>query len=864
MKRLLSILFIVTTFFACQTEQERSLPIEAIPIDAALIIETNDVSTSIRELTENKLWQALTNKALLNPSLKEIKSVDSTLSTFGVDLQNINPVFLSLHLTGSRSFDWLAVSTTENQVQQLQLLELSLKSFSTVQEHPYSSAKIIEVDTHNKKIFYSIHKELVFMSPNKILVEDAIRQLKTPNNLSIDESFRRIYDSSNKKEDFNLFIHSKNFDKLSSSILKNHSQTEKLAEWFQWDIDLLEDGVLMSGISLSHDSLAQELSFFKGNSGHTPIAPRVLPKNTALFTSKTFENFKQYQRKHMNAVEYNHQKVAFDNKIKTLKKKDRSEFENWIDREITWFLTENKTQLSSGLVIHITDSERVENYIHTNSDSTFEYRQQKLFKWNQLNHLSSLSNFEHVNELAYACILSEQLVVTDNIASLKSLINDYKAKRTLDNSMAYKDCVDKLSSGSNYTTFIQNTSIYSISEHYLQNEISQIIKQHPEAFSEFKSFAIQFNAKGSHCFTNAYLHYDSSQLEDTKSLWTTQLDAPIVSKINLVENHYNQNHEIVVQDENLNLYLISSGGEILWKRKFKEQILGSVNQIDLFRNKKLQLLFNTTNEIFLIDRKGRDVGSYPIKLKHETNLPLSVFDYEKNRNYRILVSSGKHHYMYNKQGSLVKGWKLKQTKSEAIHSAKHFIVAGKDHILLAEKNGTLNILNRKGEHRFKVKEKIDFSENKIQVIKGRNLSETRIVTIDRSGVQQNILFDGSVDNSLKFEFDEDIKFSYKNGHHILLEGNDLKVNGPKMNMLYSFENSQLTNVELSDFNQQPYLSITDTLNSKAYLFSATNDLVDGFPVYGKTIGLINDLDLDGKPNYIIGDESGMLYNYVVE
>ena len=76
MKRLLSILFIVTTFFACQTEQERSLPIEAIPIDAALIIETNDVSTSIRELTENKLWQALTNKALLNPSLKEIKSVD--------------------------------------------------------------------------------------------------------------------------------------------------------------------------------------------------------------------------------------------------------------------------------------------------------------------------------------------------------------------------------------------------------------------------------------------------------------------------------------------------------------------------------------------------------------------------------------------------------------------------------------------------------------------------------------------------------------------------------------------------------------------------------------------------------------------
>ena len=70
--------------------------------------------------------------------------------------------------------------------------------------------------------------------------------------------------------------------------------------------------------------------------------------------------------------------------------------------------------------------------------------------------------------------------------------------------------------------------------------------------------------------------------------------------------------------------------------------------------------------------------------------------------------------MYDKNGKIINGWKLKQTKSNAIYPAEHFVVGGRDYILLAEENGTLNILNRRGETRVKVKEKIDFSNNKLR------------------------------------------------------------------------------------------------------------------------------------------------------
>jgi len=859
------LLLIIITFFACQQEaQQKSDSIHAIPVDAALILETNDLSKSLKKLSRNAPWKLLTSETYVGTKQETLLSIDSSLASYASHLTSINPLFISLHVTGAQSFNWLAISATENQEQKLQLLEIGLKSFSDTKEQPYGNATIIEVHIKTDRVFYSIHKGLLLISPEKILIEDAIRQLKTPNNLSSNKSFQSIYNSSNKKEDFNLFVNCKNFDKISTRLLKQASNTQAQAEWFQWDVDLLKNGVLLSGISLSHDSLAQELSFFEGNDGHALIAPSVLPKNTALFTSKSFENFKQYQRKQMNALAQNHQKNNYDKKLIPLKQEHKNEFETWIDSEITWFIAENSNKLNSGFVIHIANSANVENYINAQADSIFEYRQEKVFKWEQLKHFANLCNSNKPGDFEYACILKEQLVLTEDPALLKNLINDFKADRSLENSKDLQNCLEELNHSSNYVIYLQNPSAIQLADHYLQEDLAGFMNQYAEALHPFRAFAIQFTADGSNCYSNAYLHFDASQADQTRAIWARQLEAAVLSEISLVKNHYNQKREFAVQDKNLNLYLISTEGEILWKRKLEEAVIGPIQQIDLFKNKKLQLLFNTKNNIFLIDRKGRDVGAYPIKLKHKTELPLALFDYEKNRNYRILLSCGKHHYMYDKHGKAISGWKLKQTKSYAIHPAEHFVVAGKDYILLPEENGTLNILNRRGEKRIKVKEKIDFSHNKLQVVKGKSLAETRIVTIDINGVQQNILFDGTLDNSIQFEFDKTIQYSYTNQHHILVEGENLKVNGPQMNLLHTFDHEHLSEVKLYKVEEQHYLSITDTKTSQAYLFRAPNELTEGFPLYGKTTGIVEDTDLDGKLNFITAGESGIIYNYAAE
>jgi hypothetical protein len=89
--------------------------------------------------------------------------------------------------------------------------------------------------------------------------------------------------------------------------------------------------------------------------------------------------------------------------------------------------------------------------------------------------------------------------------------------------------------------------------------------------------------------------------------------------------------EILVQDKLNNLYLINNMGRVVWKYPLEAPILGEIAQIDLFKNNKLQYLFNTTHKIHLLDRNANPVANYPISLPATATNGLTVYDYDKEQ-----------------------------------------------------------------------------------------------------------------------------------------------------------------------------------------------------------------------------------------
>ena len=96
----------------------------------------------------------------------------------------------------------------------------------------------------------------------------------------------------------------------------------------------------------------------------------------------------------------------------------------------------------------------------------------------------------------------------------------------------------------------------------------------------------------------------------------------------------------------------------------------------------MQIVFSTPNKIYVLDRLGRDVGTFPLNFKDKITQAISVFDYDKNKNYRFLVTQNKSLLMYDSNGKQVKGFKHK-SNATVNTSPQHIRYNGKDYIVFA-------------------------------------------------------------------------------------------------------------------------------------------------------------------------------------
>lgn len=162
-----------------------------------------------------------------------------------------------------------------------------------------------------------------------------------------------------------------------------------------------------------------------------------------------------------------------------------------------------------------------------------------------------------------------------------------------------------------------------------------------------------------------------------------------------VINHTNNDKEIFRQNDDLSIELISSSGKSLWKAPMKEKIIGQVHQIDVYKNGKLQMAFATSKSLYVLDRNGKKVGAFPLRLKEETQAGLFVFDYDNTKVYRLMVPLINGDVInYNTDGLNTTGWKYK--KGAVITSIALERIGNVETLVLTDVNGKKIKIKRNG------------------------------------------------------------------------------------------------------------------------------------------------------------------------
>ncbi len=112
------------------------------------------------------------------------------------------------------------------------------------------------------------------------------------------------------------------------------------------------------------------------------------------------------------------------------------------------------------------------------------------------------------------------------------------------------------------------------------------------------------------------------------------------------------------QNANLFLCLNDENGKGVWGVPFRTPLCGYVESIDFYNNGNAQFLFASASGLYLIDRRGRFVGGFPVDLGKPVLLGPKVYDFTGEHAYTVMILHKDNSLeMYDLQGNKQAGWK---------------------------------------------------------------------------------------------------------------------------------------------------------------------------------------------------------------
>lgn len=841
--------------------------LQAIPTNAALIIKSENWTKSWSELENSALWKQITKGEKWGALKVDLNKTERTIlqSESLKKLLKKQEVYLSLH-SSTQDYDLLLASSFSTP----DVLQLLTKNFikEDLINREYDGVSIYQLANSNWS--FCIHHGIVFFSSSPLLVEHSIRQLNNKLSLLENLSFQKVQKTESNFADAHIYI---NYTELSKLLGENSTinssakkQMRRWAEWAELDLKVKENTLLLSGFTLAQDSSANFLNALNGQVPQNILMDAVLPSNTQTMGilgisdfRAYYEKYKEFLAKHNNLYEHN----------KWLQERNASyniNLENTFAAFIGNELGHISTFTASGNTEHFTLIKAIEESVsmlsHLNESITENpYTEtHRGFELKQLHIPNALPKllgplFNKTSENYFSWV-DGYLVFANSPTGLKTFLNNYLSRKTLANNIYYQNYTEHISAKCNYL-FYTNPALGNWSEN-LSGDWKDYVVQ--EDWSHINAFAYQLSANSELLYNNTVLHYEPNMRDESQLLWSVSLGSTFNMQPQFITNHYTKLKEVLVQDDAHILHLISTSGKEIWKRKLGGKILGKIHQIDYYKNNKLQVLFNTADSLYLLDRNGNNVDDFPVKLESRATAGHTLLDYDSSRKYRILIpSEDKMVYNYNKEGDLVKGWKFKSMPERISQPLQYHLQNGKDYIYAIDNAGNGKIVGRSG------KQRIDLGTLPLADAFYIDQQHGYVYTTDahanvwltdlkgnQTKIKTNTLANPHYFVAANINKDEltELMIAESSFHCYQLEAElfSADIQAEQAPSLFRFDNETVIGMNNGD---------------NIYLLKSNGNLYPGMPLYGQGLFNCTDTDKDGRLNLVVGS-GDLLYNYSLE
>ncbi len=692
---------------------------EHIPSDAHIVFKTNSVTDFINQFTrQNLIWNSLKKDSMLAISSSSIHFLDSIIK-IDADVASVfnNNSFYACFFENVKQTNYLFV---------LKAKEKSNNDlFKTFFEERFKRIAITDNSTsyeikHKKNTWYvSYYNGLLFLSDIKSLIQKAI-QLPTNQSIANNENYKKLIESNGAQNE--LFYVNKNNHSLFSALpLLNEAIYHSTIK--PNEITLNGYAINNNNSQLFQNQKATVIDAFRNLPAQPSTIMGIAVSNPLLYEECFLKNLNQQEQNSINQS-WN---VLADSASYPIKK----EFLENINEQIVSCYYENNSQLLCITAIKIKDEELMESLLKLANDSVYKQNEQTIFHIAP-QHQLSFSFIQSSQKNVYALISDNLLVLANN----KQVINFYQesilAKNIINKDIDMMTYVEDNFSEACHILHFNNCSKLSTqsANYFILNPNSVFTKQ--QAIQKV-SYTAKQQASHWQLRVNA-LQIQKTNLETIhaqNNLWEFQADSSIITEPYLFTNHITNEKEICFQTNDKELHLLNAIGNVIWKKKINETIQSTIYAVDIFKNGKFQLLFNTENYLHLVDRNGNYVQGYPIKLPAKVTSNITLFDYDNNKDYRILIAcSDNRIYNYSIYGIKTEGFVPFKTTHQVELPIKYIKVGLSDYLITIDAEGKIYAFSRKGEGRIALTNRTTTQLQNFDIVAGSSLSNTKLIYID--------------------------------------------------------------------------------------------------------------------------------------
>ena len=859
---------------------------KAIPTDAIFISETSDLPELLNELIEgNGLFSEFA-------SFKELEKTCNSISLLRdyLNKEEIRSVFdgnktvISFHETASGLIRPLMVLSRPSSVGNNHIRDIlrTVSGGKAIEARSGRSLKIaipFNISGMADTMQVEFSSGLIMCSTSSVLLKDAMEQKNRDTDIREVSGFTKILAASGTNED-KIFVVFRNLTALLYRITGGKvpdlvNAAADLAGSAEGDIYIDENGFTFSGYTESSDS-SDLLYKYKSLAPGQLVTYKVLPSSTLMFETRL-----------LPPVSINLLKAGGDSDFSSLSLAEK--IRPFLGEEITTALIDNKENgpEQNFLVIYKLANRNMAEQAVLEELEKWNLREGnepqgfiRLFQPDDITRIPVYSTpFKDLSSVfinktvaregdSLMAFYDDFLITGSSFSSISRFLYDNLLNNTFANSLEYRDFEDRMPSRAGYFFYCVPSAILNYLSGFLRDDILRFLNQNISSVKKIQALGYQFASSNNMLYNTLTIKYKEKIREETGTEWATLLDTAASIKPFFFTNHNTGAREIFIQDFKNKVYLVNAAGRVLWKIQLNERIRSEIYMIDYYRNGKYQILFSGKNYLHLLDRNGNYVERYPVRLRSPASGPMALFDYDNNGDYRIVVpGEDKLIYVYDKTGSVVRGWNQFKTSGPVKTGVMFFRVSGKDYLVVSD-DKSVYFLDRTGNIRLKLKEPVSRAvHSEMRLNQG---TDPYLVFSDPDGIIQNVSFDGNVSKTKVRRFSVDHSFDFFDvdgdsfGEYIFIDSGKLYLydHDKSETFIRDFGTVELGGPIIFTFSvSDKKIGVFNNKEKLIYLIDRRGNSVNGFPLRGASMFSIGRLSDKSGYQLIVGSSDNFLYNY---